>query len=190
MGAFFTNYQVRSDSADDVARTLKAINKSASAYISPAKDGWVTIYEKESDSQDSAVLQRLAMGLSRGLSTDVFAFLVHDSDFLVYWLYQRGQLADEYNSAPDYFSEVDDETRERYRGNPDVLLPLCRPGTTREAVAQALAESSVFAEETLGQLATLLGIDPERAALGFNYFEEEPESIADSAQYLAIGNRT
>lgn len=188
MGAFFTNYQVRSDSADDVARALKAIDKSVSAYISPTKNGWVTIYEKESDSQDDAVLQRLAMALSRGLSTAVFAFVVHDSDILMYWLYERGQLADEYNSAPDYFGDADEETRERYQGNPDALLPLCQPGTTREAIAKVMDPDSAggFAEETLGELATLLGIDPERAALGFNYFEEEPEVVADSDQYLAI----
>ena len=35
------------------------------------------------------------MGLSRGLGTACFAFLVHDSDILMYLLYERGQIADE-----------------------------------------------------------------------------------------------
>ena len=90
MGAFFTNYQIRSTSPDAVRDALKPLAKRA--YISPPKNGWVTVYEQQSDSQDDAILRRIAMGLSRKLATEVFAFCVHDSDILIYFLYGRGQL--------------------------------------------------------------------------------------------------
>src|SRR6188508_270909 len=111
MGSFFTNYQVRHENAGAVRDALVSIKRDVRAYISPAKNGWVTVYEEESDTQDDKVIRRIAMGLSRELSCGVFAFLVHDSDVLLYWLYRNGQIEDEFNSSPEYFGDrVDDET--------------------------------------------------------------------------------
>src|SRR5438874_2591578 len=104
MGAFFTNYQLRTEDSSAVANAVKPL-ASPRAYVSPPKNGWVTVYEEKSDEQDDAVLRKIAMALSRSLKTAVFAFLVHDSDVLMYWLYNNGQIVDEFNSAPDYFGE-------------------------------------------------------------------------------------
>src|ERR1051325_3964302 len=130
MGSFLTNLQVRSESTASVREALLPLVKGR-AYISPPKNGWVTVYDEASDSQHDALLSRIAAVLSRSLHTAVFAFLVHDSDVAMYWLYQNGALADEFNSAPDYFDEeVSEQVRARVRGNGDRLLPLCSAGTT------------------------------------------------------------
>src|SRR5258708_5159051 len=102
MGSFLTNYQVRSDSASAVREALAGLVQSR-AYVSPPKDGWVTVYDEASDHQDDVTLRRMALGLSERLKTSVLCFLVHDSDVMVYWLCRDGTLVDEFNSDPDYF---------------------------------------------------------------------------------------
>jgi len=191
MGAFFTNCQVRSTSTPAVAGALAKLIHSP-AYVSPEKNGWVTVYAEATEDQDQKVFGRIAGGLSQTLKTDVFGFLVHDSDIAAYWLYRCGALADEFDSAPDYFGEaVDEATRDRVRGNPDALLPVCVPGTTRaqiEAVIHPSGGFSRMAEQILTDLAELLGIDQSRITLGFNYFDEEGEEmLPDADQFEPVG---
>src|ERR1041385_4018426 len=138
MGSFLTTLQVRSESTASVREALLPLVKGR-AYISPPKNGWVTVYDEASDSQHDALLSRIAAVLSRSLHTAVFAFLVHDSDVAMYWLYQNGKLADKFHSAPEYFGDkVTDTARVRMRGNPDALLPHCVPGTRRAEVDAVL----------------------------------------------------
>jgi hypothetical protein len=75
MGASFTNYQVRSNSASAVRDALVPLVR-ARACVSPPKGGWVTVYDEASDEQDDEVIRHLAEGLSRTLNTAVLAFLV------------------------------------------------------------------------------------------------------------------
>jgi hypothetical protein len=125
----------------------------------------------------------------------VLAFLVHDSSIACYWLYRCGELADEFNSAPDYFSEsVNEQRREQVRGNVDVLLPLCITGTTRQELDEVLHPPDgppTFAEEIVYDLARLLGIDDARASLGFEYFTNEGEQLLpDAGRFEPIGKGT
>src|SRR5580704_7213320 len=102
MGASFTNYQVRSTDANAVATALAPLVNSR-AYVSPVCGEWVTVYDEATESQDSKILIKLAKELSKALKTEVFGFLVHDSDIAVYYLCQNGALVDEFDSCPDYF---------------------------------------------------------------------------------------
>lgn len=191
MGAFFTNYQVRAKSTSAVKKALQPLVRSR-AYVSPEKSGWVTAYDESSDEQDEEKLNHIAAGLSKVLDTAVLAILVHDSDVAAYWLYQNGEIKDEFNSDPNYFSEnLDVKTLARVRGSSDVLLPLCVAGTTRkdiEAIIHPADGFPVMAEEIFVNLAKLLGIDDARIGLGFTYFEEEGEEILpDAGEYEPIG---
>jgi hypothetical protein len=191
MGSFFTNFQVRTASTTAVASLLPKVT-SGRAYVSQPKNGWITVYAEESESQDDAVLKRIGQGLSRSLKTDVFSFLLHDSDIAMYSLYRSGDLVDEFNSCPDYFGDdVDEPTRERLAGNVDVLLPICPPETSRKELEQLLhneEERTAFADDLLTDLAKLLGIDPARIILGLKYFEEEGEQILDDAAEFTLVN--
>lgn len=189
MGAFFTNYQVRSNSAEEVIRVVAAAAKGR-AYVSPPKNGWVTVYDEASDDQDENELRRLAMVISKELSTCVFAFLDHDSDILLYFLYEQGQAVDEYNSSPDYFQQANERTRQRCRGNAEALLKHCVSGTRLEDLEKIIhqPEEHPFAEEILEELAPLLGMDQARLHLGFNYFEgEAAESLEDADSFRLVG---
>lgn len=161
------------------------------AYVSPEKNGWVTVYDEASDRQDDSIITRLASELSRSLSADVFAFMVHDSDIAFYWLYQNGALTDEFNSAPDYFEPESEETKSRVRGNTEKLLPFCVAGALPlqiEAVIHPKEGHPVFAEEILTQLSRLFGIDDARMSLGFEYFDyDASELLPDSADFTPVG---
>ena len=192
MGARFTNFQVRSDSTGAVCDALKPLVKTR-AFVSPPQDGWVTVYDETCDKQNVAENLRVASGLSRAMKTAVFGFMVHASDVAVYWLFQSGELVDEFNSRPDYFKPVDDTERQRLRGRPEVLLPFCVGGTALadvKAIIHPAEGPPLFAESLITDLAKLLGIDDSRASLGFNYFEEEGKGIlpdADKFQLVGLG---
>src|SRR5215471_16522666 len=169
MGAFFVNYHVRSDSTVKVCDALGPLIKTG-AYVSPPKNGWVTVYEKSSDEQDDTIIRRIGSEVSKSLNTAVISFLVHDSDIAMYWLFQSGKLVDEFNSAPDYYEKASKADRVRTRGSADAVLTLCVAGTTREQVDAVLHPpegNPVFAEEIVSDLAGLLGIDEQRVCLGF-----------------------
>jgi hypothetical protein len=189
MGAFFTNYHVRSDSLATVRDAVAELIQTR-AFVSPPKNGWVTIYDEDSDNQDEATLSRIGAGLSKSLKTATLAVLVH-SDIAAYWLYQNGKLLDEFNSAPDYFEATDEATRQRLRGDPDALLPLCIAGTARAQVDSILHDpdgSPIMAEQIFTELAPVLGIDPARMSLGFTYFEEEGKDfLPDIDQFEPVG---
>jgi len=191
MGAFFVNYHVRSDSTARVCKALGPLIK-AGAYVSPTKNGWVTVYEKSSDEQDDEIIRRIGSELSNTLKTAVISFLVHDSDIAIYWFFRSGELVDEFNSAPDYYEKASKAERARTHGNADLLLPLCVPGTTREQVDAVLHPAEghpLMADDIVSDLAELFGMDDSRAHLGFNYFEDEgEESLPDAVEFEPVGS--
>ncbi len=188
MGSFFTNYQIRSESQENVVSILTPLVKQR-AYVSPPKNGWVTVYDEASDEQDERELNRLATAISQKLSTAVFAFLIHDSDVLVYFLYSHGQLIDEYNSDPDYFGNVGELDRARFRGKPVELLKYCVSSTNLDAVERVLNPENhpIMAEDIFDDLAPLLDLDEARVLLGFRYFEAGDHDIPDAKSFQMIG---
>ena len=191
MGSFFTNLQIHNASAKAVSAALSKLVDSR-AYVSPAFNGWVTVYPEATEGQNDKTIRAIASGLSKSLYAVVLAFLVHDSDVAAYWLFRKGTLVDEFDSAPDYFGgPVDHRTRQRVRGKTEALLPLCLPGTTPAQLDTVLHPPDghpPFAEEIVTELAKLLGIDDSRATLGFKYFDEEgAELLSDAADFEPVG---
>ena len=194
MGTTYSNCQVRSASQDAVADALKPLLKEP-AYVSPSVGGWVGVYP-EGGAMDT---DTLAGSLSARLSCPIFSWSVYDSDIFFYTLFGNGEKRDEFNSAPDYFEgqgadggERDDEVIDpaRVQGRPEVLLPLCIPGTTLVAIQAILhpasasnttnksvafsplsADQYLFADHQASDLAELLGMDGTLASLGHEYLE-------------------
>jgi ankyrin repeat protein len=172
MGSFFANYQVREVEAAKVIKKLQNLIK-ARAYVSSAKQGWISVYDESSDQQNEQELHRLAKALSYHCATDVLAFLVHDSDILIYLIYKQGRLEDEYNSRPDYWVKVNSATKNRFKGKPETLLPYCKLGTSSKQIAEILNKKYVFEDDKLIELAVLLDIDQNRICLDFATIEQE-----------------
>ena len=165
MGLFCANFHFRT--TDDRALSEALNRRGITRYrVVPAKNGWTSLYEEQASEQDDRRIRDLASGLSEDVKVAAIAFLVHDSDIACYWLFDDGQLLDEYNSDPDYFGDSDGPKRPA-GGRPDVLLRYCRAGVRREDLAAILAEETVrattFAEHLIERLAKALGIDRHRA---------------------------
>src|SRR5436853_7740909 len=90
--------------------------------------------------------------------------MVHDSDIACYWLFDKGQLLDEYNSCPDYFGGGEEGPS---GGKTDILIRYCRDDVRREDLDGILQDDPTFAESIVEQLADALGIDPGRALSDF-----------------------
>jgi hypothetical protein len=162
MGLFCVNIHFRS--TDDKALSAAVRNLGVSQFrVLPAKNGWTSLYEEEASHQDDGRVRELMDGLSGALKVAAIAFMVHDSDIACYWLYENGQLLDEYNSCPAYFDDDATGDEPPSGGRPEVLVRYCRNGVTEEQIAAALGGESVFAEGVIEELAGAFGIDVERA---------------------------
>src|SRR5947209_7122991 len=187
MGAFIVNFHVR---AEDRPGLVRAVGELApdGCWVTAPKGGWVTVYEERASDQDDVRIRQLGTHLSGRLGAPAVAFLVHDSDFLCYWLFERGELVDEFNSCPDYFDE-DDGPREARRpsgGRPEVLLRFCQPGSRPRDIRRVLEAAPTFAEDQLQELAALLGIDPERALADYRGLDETTAE-AFQAEFVGAG---
>jgi hypothetical protein len=105
MGNFYVNYTIRGTDRDKIAKAFHGRN----AVLTPEKNGCIVAADEESDEQDQDTVAELAQSISKNLKTHVLAVLNHDDDVLWFQLYDNGKLADEYDSAPDYFDEGDED---------------------------------------------------------------------------------
>ena len=170
MGAFFTNYHVRKADAAACAKALTTLISSR-ALVTDSKNGWTTIYEEQSDSQDIEVLRGLTKSLSSKLKTTVVAMMVHDSDIFVYLFYERGELIDQFDSNPDYFGPVSEAQKKEWRGNFAKLIPYAQKKTSAQDFKRVAEKEMIFEEERAGEFSQLLGIGPSRAKTGFKYVQ-------------------
>jgi hypothetical protein len=172
MGLFCVNFHFRSPDDRALAEALK--RRGITRYrVVPGKSGWIALYEEKASEQDDRRIHELAGDLSKELQVAAIAFLVHDSDIACYWLFDNGQLLDEYNSDPDYFRGDYDGPKRPSGGRPDVLVRYCRPGVGQEELAKILAEKTVrattFAEHLIERLAKALGIDRRLAIADYRH---------------------
>src|SRR5579883_1596598 len=133
MGSSFTNIQVRTKNADAVKAALEKAKILPAFVAARAESDWVSVYPRETESQDGETLKRIANELSREVNTGVFGVLVHDSDIFMYVLCENGQLIDEYDSDPGYF---DGRNVMPSGGKMEALQKYCVPGTTVEELAK------------------------------------------------------
>jgi hypothetical protein len=199
MGSNFVNYQVRSTDDAAVIAAASALVQGR-AYVSPAKTGWVTLYDERSESQNAYEIGRIGEELSLKLNTAVLAIVVNDSTLLVYYLFDNSDLLDEYNSNPlPVNPNANTDQKYRFAGRPEILLNYCPAGTSREQIEKSLRRgnelveggfaTNIFAEERLGGLTAAMQIDPTRATSGFNDFERRYAAFPDSSKFTAIGGK-
>lgn len=197
MGSFVVNIHVRTDDCESVGRLLHEID-CRRIWIAGPHDDWVTIWEEQASEQNTDLIQEICRHVSRAMETTVIAFLVHDSDIFCYWLYEFGQLKDEYNSAPGYWGEDVDE--ESLAGNRSILVKYCRPGTaiaqldeilaqwTQEDLSQGRMPDFVFAEDRLRALAPLLGLSEHCANVDFRDIGRDIQPAELGARWYGSGD--
>ena len=105
MGNFYTNYTLRGPTAESVAKLLAG----HSAIVAKGENGYVTVFDEESDKQDDKIITQFASRISGEFSCAVWAVLNHDDDIFWYQLHVNGELIDSYNSSPNYFDESEED---------------------------------------------------------------------------------
>jgi hypothetical protein len=146
------NYHLRTSDQVAAERVVRSVLRE-SGYLTQARGGWISVYDGTTDSlspsQAAGEMHRTAASLSAGLGAPVVAFLSEqgdEDDLLVYAVYDKGDLRDEYSSRPDSFGAVDAARKARLRGKPQVLWEYSAGQSTVGDVEEALATESAAPE--------------------------------------------
>lgn len=188
MGSFFTNVQLFVHGRDEAEMTrlllkeLGAIAEDAGlAPTEPGEEpdrsiliehggGILSVFDEATEGQDGETISELASRLARALSAQAMTVTVHDSDVLYLSLWdEKGNALDAYNSRPDFFGKVSAAEKKRVAGDPAKWSAFLREGATPADLSTVWKEKRLFCEETLGKTLDLLGIDRERATVGYDY---------------------
>jgi hypothetical protein len=126
VGRFYTNVTVRGPEQAQVAGAVRAARYRA--WISPTITGLTVVCESRSESQNLKTWHAVARKLSLVLNCPALAALNHDDSVLLYALYDRGALVDEYDSNPDFSKPAKHSPTETLRLLATVLVfVLTRP---------------------------------------------------------------
>jgi len=184
MGNFYVNHTIRA-SQDRVVAFLE--NEGYTAFVSPTVDGFTTVFDQQSDTQDTFAIADLGQKLSATLNSPVVAFLNHDDDILCYWLFEKGEPIEAYNSCPDYFGDeefgggFDEEEGDEPAAPTGDGTELCRlfgRSSIRDRVRSILAApSAMFASMTHHDLVTALGLPTWVVGSGYRYLSENDAEL-------------
>jgi hypothetical protein len=185
VGASFANVHVRVLGAGAQKRVMAALRSllvtpgirevdaeaDADRTIVLAPSGsWVAVYDELSDELAGDDLATLAKGLSGALDAPAVTVLVADSDVLLMELFEHGKRVAEFDSNPAISG------RRRTKLKLDKWRAHLAPGHDSDELAEVFADQKLFAERTLENAAALLGMDAQRACLGYRY-----QQIQDAA---------
>jgi [ribosomal protein S18]-alanine N-acetyltransferase len=143
-----------------VAQFVPRLGRSAHTEVSPPRNGWIEI-DDELCGRDPKALRRLGQELSYRTGGVVLTLGVEDGAVVRYVLLDRGSIADEYASVPEYYGPLPPGDVIALGANPTVVHRLT--GADPERV-RAVARTARSAEELpapndlYAQLAELLGV--------------------------------
>lgn len=143
-----------------VAKYLPRIGRSAATTVGQPANGWTRV-DDELCSRDPKALRRLGREMSLALGAVVLTLGVEESAVVRYVLWDRGGVADEYASVPEYFGELPPGDVVALGANPTVAQRLTGADPARvRAVARTAAstEDLPAPDELYAQLAEVLGV--------------------------------
>jgi hypothetical protein len=168
VGNFYVNFTTRGPDQKAVANCLRSAKRTA--FVGPTFDGLTVFFDEKSDTQDDMVIKDLGKRVSNDLDAPVLAVLNHDDDILAYWLFEAGELADEYNSCPGYFTDGDETPA---GGDAKKLCAAFGVSTKAKQVDNVLRdEDYVFALERHEALAALLNHPWSYVCMGYRYIKQ------------------
>ena len=201
MGEQFVNYQIKSDSTHNVVNRIQYLIRTK-AYVSPQKNGWITVYDEMSDSEYKySEIRDLGRNISIELSTIVLTIIVFSGVNFLYFLDDSGELVDEFYDDPTRgfefgFINATQAVVERFKGKPEKIIKYCSSKATIKSISYILKSCQEGKVEYLGgggaeEFANLFGIDEERATNGYNYFvrfslNEEDPAIEDAKNFFLV----
>lgn len=142
--------------------------------VSPSINGWVGLHDSLMQSQDESLCSETAREISRLLHTTAISFLVHDGDFLRYWLAKDGEEIAQYHSMPGYVEDGPGSSGPS-GGNAELLAGACGVPEKREDLAVLLSQPDGDAIGQLQSLGQALGIVD--AAVDFDLLTYKPPKM-------------
>jgi hypothetical protein len=143
-----------------VGQFIPRLGRSQRTDVSPPRNGWIAI-EDELSSRTPSLLRRLAQELSDRTGAVVLSLGVEAGAVVRYILFDRGRVADEYASVPEYDRPLPPGDVVALAANPTVVARLtgADPAQVR-AVARTAATPSELppARELHDRLAEVLGV--------------------------------
>jgi hypothetical protein len=205
MGNFYVNHTVRAPQ-NQIAAFLERIERTA--FVSPTIDGFTVVCDQQCDDQEPSEIVELGRRLSQSCECPAMAVLNHDDDALCYWVFDRGELLEEYDSEksqgdrrsfslPGFLKiftgedepHIDNEEFPSGGENGQAGEELCRAFGRRDVLPQVqriLATKRRFAVETHQELVRALGLPECAVAAGYEYVAEGDADL-DSEECLHTG---
>ena len=146
-----------------VTQFVPRLGRSAHTEVRPPRNGWIEV-EDELCSRDPKLLRRLGQELSYRTGGVVLTLGVEEGAVVRYVLFDRGSVADEYASVPEYYGALPSGDIIGLGANPRVVgrLTGANPETVRAVARTASSiEDLPPADELYAQLANALGVGSE-----------------------------
>ena len=160
-GALFVQTDDHDKVEQAVAKYLPRIGRSESTAVAQPSNGWTRV-DDELCSRDPKALRRLGREVSLALGAVVLTLGVEESAVVRYVLWDRGGVADEYASVPEYFGELPPGDVVALAANPTVAQRLTGADPARvRAVARTASSTEELPppDELHAQLAAVLGVE-------------------------------
>jgi GNAT superfamily N-acetyltransferase len=159
-GAFYVQTDDETVVEHTVAKYLPRIGHSESTRVSPPANGWIRV-DDELAHRDPKALRRLAHEISLALGAIVLSLGIEEGAVVRYVIWDRGGIADEYASVPEYFGPLPPGDVVALGANPTVAKRLTGADPERvRAVAVTAASPAELPppEALLAELAEALGV--------------------------------
>jgi ribosomal protein S18 acetylase RimI-like enzyme len=143
-----------------VRQFIPRLGGSGRTEVLPAANGWVAI-DDELCSRDPKLLRRLAQEMSDRTGAVVLSLGIEDGAVVRYILLERGRIADEYASLPEYHGPLPPGDVIALGANPTVARRLTGADPARiRAVARTASSPAELppAEQLLAEIADVLGV--------------------------------
>jgi len=119
MGNWYTNICVKGVQQSQVVAALGELGRRA--YVTPGMNGWIIVYDQETDKFDLNELESLALTISTRLSCTTLASFNADDDVLWLGIYESGKLSARYALERKHFEDGGE-----FPLIPEVTEVLCR----------------------------------------------------------------
>jgi ribosomal protein S18 acetylase RimI-like enzyme len=163
MGRVFVQTDDETAIQKAVAQFVPRLGRSAHTEVKPPRNGWIEI-DDELCGRDPKALRRLGQELSYRTGGVVLTLGIEDGALVRYLLLDRGAVADEYASLPEYHGPLPPGDVIALGANPTVVHRLtgADPDRVRAIARTARAAEELPAPQDLyKQLAELLGVGSE-----------------------------
>jgi ribosomal protein S18 acetylase RimI-like enzyme len=143
-----------------IAKYLPRIGRSGSTVVAPPRNGWTRV-DDELCSREPKALRRLGYEVSSALGAVALTLGVEAGAVVRYVLWDRGGIADEYASVPEYFGAIPPGDVVALGANPTVAHRLtgADPMRIRSVARTASSPDELLPPDELhAQLADALGV--------------------------------